>query len=302
MSKINVGGQAVIEGVMMRGPEYIATAVRKPSGEIVYKRQKISNIKNKFLKIPFLRGGVMIFDALVLGVKELTFSANQSEEEEEKQMTDKEAILTAIFSMGLGILLFMVLPSLVSTLIFKDNRLAANVLEAVFRIIFFVVYIWLISFSKDVKRVFQYHGAEHKSIYAHENELELNVGNAKGFTTLHPRCGTSFLLIVMLVAIVVFSSIDMILPVPSSLLQKIGIKVLLRVILMPLIAGISYELQRYSSRHLDNVFVKMLATPGLALQKITTKEPDEEQLEVAIVALRLALGEDVEGAREIKES
>ena len=301
MSKINVGGQAVIEGVMMRGPEYIATAVRKPSGEIVYKRQKISNIKNKFLKIPFLRGGVMIFDALVLGVKELTFSANQSEEEEEKQMTDKEAILTAIFSMGLGILLFMVLPSLVSTLIFRDNRLAANVLEAVFRIIFFVVYIWLISFSKDVKRVFQYHGAEHKSIYAHENELELNVENAKGFTTLHPRCGTSFLLIVMLVAIVVFSTIDMILPIPSSLLQKIGIKVLLRVILMPLIAGISYELQRYSSRHLDNIFVKMLATPGLALQKITTKEPDEEQLEVAIVALRLALGEDVPEAREIKE-
>ncbi|MGL5055599.1 MAG: DUF1385 domain-containing protein [Fusobacteriaceae bacterium] len=300
MSKINVGGQAVIEGVMMRGPEYIATAVRKPSGEIVYKRQKISNIKNKFLKIPFLRGGVMIFDALVLGVKELTFSANQSEEEEEKQMTDKEAILTAVFSMGLGILLFMVLPSLVSTLIFKDNRLAANVLEAVFRIIFFVLYIWLISFSKEVKRVFQYHGAEHKSIYAHENELDLNVENAKGFTTLHPRCGTSFLLIVMLVAIVVFSSIDMILPVPSSLLQKIGMKVLLRVILMPLIAGISYELQRYSSRHLDNFFVKMLATPGLALQKITTKEPDEEQLEVAIVALRLALGEEVQGAREIK--
>lgn len=299
MSKINVGGQAVIEGVMMRGPEYIATAVRKPSGEIVYKRQKISSVKNKFLKIPFIRGGVLIFDALVLGVKELTFSANQSEEEEEKQMSDKEAILTAIFSMGLGILLFMVLPSLVSTLIFKDNRLGANILEAVFRILFFVLYIWLISFSKDVKRVFQYHGAEHKSIYAHENGLELSVENAKDFTTLHPRCGTSFLLIVMLVAIVVFSSIDMILPVPKSLIEKIGVKVALRVFLMPLIAGISYELQRYSSKHLDNFFVKMLASPGLALQKITTKEPDEEQVEVAIVALKLALGEEVEGAREI---
>lgn len=299
MSRINVGGQAVIEGVMMRGPEYIATAVRKPSGEIVYKRQKISSVKNKFLKIPFIRGGVLIFDALVLGVKELTFSANQSEEEEEKQMSDKEAILTAIFSMGLGILLFMVLPSLVSTLIFKDNRLGANILEAVFRILFFVLYIWLISFSKDVKRVFQYHGAEHKSIYAHENGLELSVENAKDFTTLHPRCGTSFLLIVMLVAIVVFSSIDMILPVPKSLIEKIGVKVALRVFLMPLIAGISYELQRYSSKHLDNFFVKMLASPGLALQKITTKEPDEEQVEVAIVALKLALGEEVEGAREI---
>jgi uncharacterized protein YqhQ len=163
-----------------------------------------------------------------------------------------------------------------------------------------LLYIWLISFSKDVKRVFQYHGAEHKSIYAHENGLELNIENAKDFTTLHPRCGTSFLLIVMLVAIVVFSSIDMLLPVPASLIEKIGIKVALRVLLMPLIAGISYELQRYSSKHLDNFFVKMLASPGLALQKITTKEPDEEQIEVAIAALKLALGEEVEGAREIE--
>lgn len=300
MSRINVGGQAVIEGVMMRGPEYIATAVRKPSGEIVYKRQKISSAKNKFLKIPFIRGGVMIFDALVLGIKELTFSANQSEESEEEHLSDKEAILTAFVSMGLGILLFMVLPSMIATFIFKDNRAASNFLEALFRIVFFVLYIWLISFSKDIKRVFQYHGAEHKAIYAHENSLELTTENASKFTTLHPRCGTSFLLIVMLVAILVFSTLDLILPVPDTTVKKIFMKVFLRIIFMPLIAGISYELQRYSSRHLDNVFVKILAGPGLALQKLTTAEPDDKQLEVAITSLKLALGEEVEEVREIK--
>lgn len=299
MSRINVGGQAVIEGVMMRGPEYIATAVRKPSGEIVYKREKISQIKNKLFKIPFIRGGVMIFDALVLGVKELTFSANQSEESEEQHLSDREAVLTAIFSMGLGILLFMVLPSILATFILKDSRVGANLLEAIFRIIFFVLYIWLVSFSKEIKRVFQYHGAEHKSIYTYEDAKELTVENARGYTTLHPRCGTSFLLIVMLVSIIVFSSIDFLFPVTTTLLGKIGLKVTTRIILMPLIAGISYELQRYSSRHLENKLVKMLATPGLALQKITTIEPDDSQLEVALVALRLSLGENVEGAREI---
>lgn len=299
-NKINVGGQAVIEGVMMRGPEYLATAVRKPSGEIVYKKTRNSNAKNKILKIPFLRGGVMLFDALVLGVKELTFSANQSEEQEEEQLTDKQAIMTAIFSIGLGILLFVVLPSLISNLVFKDNRINSNILEAFIRIIFFVLYIWLISFSKEIKRVFQYHGAEHKVIYAHENNLELNVENSQKFTTLHPRCGTSFLLIVMLVSIIIFSSLDFILPVPQNLVEKIVIRVGLRVIFMPIIAGISYELQRYSSRHLDNPLVKMLAAPGLMLQKITTKEPDDSQIEVAIVALKVALGEDVENAREIE--
>lgn len=299
IEKISIGGQAVIEGVMMRSPQWLATAVRKPSGEIVYKKTKISSNRGKLAKIPFVRGAVSLFDALVLGIKELTFSANQSEAEEEQQITQKEAVMTTVVSLALGIGLFVVLPSLIGSFVFSNNKLHSNLLEAVLRLVFFIFYIWVISFSKDVKRVYEYHGAEHKSIYAYENGLELTPENAKKFTTLHPRCGTSFLLIVMLISIIVFSCMDFILPVPKDLLQKIIIKVVLRVIMMPVIAGISYELQRYSSNHLDRCWVKIVAFPGLSLQRITTKEPDLSQLEVAIVAIKAALGEKVENAREI---
>lgn len=299
VEKISIGGQAVIEGVMMRSPQWLATAVRKPSGEIVYKKTKISSNRGKLAKIPFVRGAVSLFDALVLGIKELTFSANQSEAEEEQQITQKEAVMTTVVSLALGIGLFVVLPSLIGSFVFSNNKLHSNLLEAVLRLVFFIFYIWVISFSKDVKRVYEYHGAEHKSIYAYENGLELTPENAKKFTTLHPRCGTSFLLIVMLISIIVFSCMDFILPVPKDLLQKIIIKVVLRVIMMPVIAGISYELQRYSSNHLDRCWVKIVAFPGLSLQRITTKEPDLSQLEVAIVAIKAALGEKVENAREI---
>lgn len=299
VEKISIGGQAVIEGVMMRSPQWLATAVRKPSGEIVYKKTKISSNRGKLAKIPFVRGAVSLFDALVMGIKELTFSANQSEVEEEEQITQKEAVMTTVVSLALGIGLFVVLPSLIGSFIFSNNKLHSNLLEAVLRLVFFIFYIWIISFSKDVKRVYEYHGAEHKSIYAYENGLELTPENAKKFTTLHPRCGTSFLLIVMLISIIVFSCMDFILPVPKDMVQKIIIKVVLRVIMMPVIAGISYEIQRYSSNHLDRCWVKLVAFPGLSLQRITTKEPDLDQLEVAIVAIKAALGEKVDNAREI---
>ena len=299
VEKISIGGQAVIEGVMMRSPQWLATAVRKPSGEIVYKKTKISSNRGKLAKIPFVRGAVSLFDALVMGIKELTFSANQSEVEEEEQITQKEAVMTTVVSLALGIGLFVVIPSLIGSFVFSNNKLHSNLLEAVLRLVFFIFYIWIISFSKDVKRVYEYHGAEHKSIYAYENGLELTPENAKKFTTLHPRCGTSFLLIVMLISIIVFSCMDFILPVPKDMLQKIIIKVVLRVIMMPVIAGISYEIQRYSSNHLDRCWVKLVAFPGLSLQRITTKEPDLDQLEVAIVAIKAALGEKVDNAREI---
>ena len=295
----NVGGQAVIEGVMMRNGSVLATAVRKSNGEIVYKKTFFSDKRTKFTKIPFIRGAVVLFDSLVMGIKELTFSANQSEENEEEQLSNSEAVFTTVISLALGIGLFMVLPSVVSSFIFKTNRIHANLLEALLRLTFFLIYIWGISFSKDVKRVFQYHGAEHKTIFTYENGEELTADNAKKYTTLHPRCGTSFLLIVMLTAIIVFSLMDFILPVPKTLLGRIGLKIVLRIGLMPLIAGISYELQRYSSNHLDKWWVKLLASPGLALQKITTKEPDKSQLEVAVVAMKAALGIPVENATEV---
>ncbi|MGL4935259.1 DUF1385 domain-containing protein, partial [Cetobacterium sp.] len=211
----------------------------------------------------------------------------------------KEAVMTTIVSLALGIGLFIVLPSIISSFLFKDNKIYSNLLEAGLRLAFFVLYIFLISFSKDIQRVFQYHGAEHKSIYAYEQHLELTAENAKKFTTLHPRCGTSFLLIVMFIAIIVFTGLDFILPPPSSFATKLLTKVVLRVLFMPLIAGISYELQRYTSNHLDNIFVRMIAAPGMALQKITTKEPDLDQLEVAIVAIKVVLNEPVENATEV---
>ncbi|MGL5709537.1 MAG: DUF1385 domain-containing protein [Cetobacterium sp.] len=294
----SVGGQAVIEGVMMRNADLLATAVRKPNGDIVYKKTKISKSRNKLSTIPFLRGAITLFDSLVLGVKELTLSDNQAEVEEE-QLSQKEAVMTTIVSLALGIGLFIVLPSIISSFLFKDNKIYSNLLEAGLRLAFFVLYIFLISFSKDIQRVFQYHGAEHKSIYAYEQHLELTAENAKKFTTLHPRCGTSFLLIVMFIAIIVFTGLDFILPPPSSFATKLLTKVVLRVLFMPLIAGISYELQRYTSNHLDNIFVRMIAAPGMALQKITTKEPDLDQLEVAIVAIKVVLNEPVENATEV---
>ncbi|WP_319371166.1 DUF1385 domain-containing protein [uncultured Ilyobacter sp.] len=295
---VTVGGQAVIEGVMMKGSKNLATAVRKPNGEIVYRKTDISSKTGKFSKLPFVRGSIILFNTLILGTKELTFSANQADDTEE-ELSDKELFMTVGFALLLGVGLFMVLPSAIGGFVFSGNKLSANILEAFLRLLFFVVYIWAISFSKDIKRVFQYHGAEHKSIYAFENGLELTPENAKKYTTLHPRCGTSFLLIVMLCSIFVFSIADFIIPTPATMWGRIGLKAILRILFMPVIAGLSYEFQRYTSKNLHKGWVRALASPGLLLQKITTKEPDLEQLEVAIVALRVAMGETVDNAVEV---
>src|SRR3712207_1414676 len=227
--KISIGGQAVLEGVMMRGTEFLATAVRRDTGEIVYRKRKISSRKKEFYKMPLIRGIFMLFDSLVLGVQELTFSANQSGTEKEEVLTQKEAILTTFVSLALGIGLFIVLPSFIGGFVFSENKLYANILEALIRLGGFVLYIWLLSFSKDIHRVFEYHGAEHKSIYAYENDMELTPENAKKFTTLHPRCGTSFLFIVMIVAIIIFSCIDFVVPTPETLWGKLVLKLFLRV-------------------------------------------------------------------------
>ena len=296
----SIGGQAVIEGVMMRGTECLATAVRRPSGEIVYKKTKIIGKNSSFAKKPFIRGVLMLFESLVIGVKELTFSANQAGEDDEK-LSDKEAVFTTIFSLALGIGIFIVLPSIVGSFFFPANRMYANLTEAILRLIIFIGYIWGISFSKEVGRVFEYHGAEHKSIYTYENGLELTPENAKKFTTLHPRCGTSFLFIVMFTAIIVFSVIDFMLPIPTNLFTKFLLKVVVRILLMPVIASLAYELQKYSSCHLNNPLIKLISLPGLALQKITTREPDLDELEVAMVAIKASLGQQIDNATEVFE-
>ena len=302
--KLVVGGQAVVEGVMMRGPKAIATAVRKQDGSIVYKKIVLNEKNNKWLKVPFIRGVLALYDAMVVGTKELIFASNQAGLEEEK-MNDKEIKGTVAVSILLGVGVFMVLPSFIGSHLFRENRLLANMVEASIRLVLFLGYIWGISFFKDIKRVFEYHGAEHKSIMAFEQEKELTPKNAKACTRFHPRCGTSFLLLVMFISILVFSTVDVVFStfftIPQNPILLILYKLVTRVLFVPMVAGISYELQRWTSYHLDNIFAGLIAKPGLWLQKITTSEPDESQLEVAIVALNVALGKEVNNATEVFE-
>lgn len=292
MSKcVDVGGQAVIEGVMMRAPESFVIAVRRQDNKIVVKKNKVRIDNNKFFKKPFLRGLIGLYNALVLGVKALNFSAYHSMGEGSEEVNKKDIVIALILGLGLGVLLFIFLPLLLTDLlkyifpVIGKSFLVFNAVDGVIRVIFFIAYIYIISFMKDIKRVFEYHGAEHKAIFTYENGLSLTVENAKKMSRLHPRCGTSFLLIVMIVSIFVFSLI----PKDSHFLIKLSS----RIVFLPIIAGISYEILKLSSKFKDNIFVNFLIMPGLWLQKITTREPDDSQLEVALVSLKEALGDSV---------
>ncbi len=294
LKKLNVGGQAVIEGVMMRSPNYWAIAVRKPDGNIEVKKDKLKLLseKTKFFKLPIIRGFMMLLSALVLGIKALNFSANVAMEEEEDDISDWHIYLTIIIAFGVGILVFFLAPLYITKLFNFKSYFVFNVVDGVIRIIFFLIYLAVISFFKDIKRVFEYHGAEHKAIYTYEKGEELNINNAKKYTTLHPRCGTSFLIIVFIISIFVFSLI------PKS--SPFWIKAVSRIVFIPLIAGISYEALKLSDKFKENFFVKILIMPGLWLQKITTKEPDDTQLEVAIVALKEVLNSEKEAQNDKK--
>ena len=291
--KKNIGGQAVIEGVMMCAPNKFVIAVRQPDGTIAVKRDDIKLDSNKILKKPIIRGLIGLYDALVLGIKALNFSAEKAMPEEfEKngKASKMETFFSIFLGIALGILLFLYLPLQITELskklfpIVEHSFLVFNLVDGVLRIIFFVIYLLIISQMKDIKRVFSYHGAEHKCIYAYEAGKELTVENARCMSRFHPRCGTSFLLIVLIVSIFVFSLI----PKDSHFLIKFGS----RIIFMPLIAGISYEILKLSGKHAGNVIVKILIAPGLWLQKITTREPDDAMLEVAMVSIKEALRKD----------
>jgi len=296
MDKIHVGGQAVIEGVMMRAPRSVAIAVRRPDGEIVVKRELVVPLSERFpiVKLPIIRGAVALFTSLIIGIKALNFSANEAMTEEEK---DKEGVKegggelsswalagTMTVAFGFGICLFFLFPLYLTKLmvpVIGDNNIVFNLVDGVVRVIVFLLYIWAISRMKDIQRVFQYHGAEHKSIFAFEAGEELIVENVRRFSRLHPRCGTSFLLIVMLVSIAVFSLIPKLWP--------FYLKAGSRIILLPMIAGISYEFLKWSASNENHPLVKMIIAPGLGLQRLTTREPDDSQLEVAIRSLNEAL-------------
>ena len=273
-----VGGQAVIEGVMMRGPGYTATAVREPSGSIVVQKEATTSIQDRYpiLKKPFLRGCVALYESLVIGMKALSFSAKAAGDEEE-EMSNSEIVITMIFSTLFAIALFVALPTFVVKFIpgIQDNHFILNLVEGAIRLALFLLYIWGIGLTTDIQRVFQYHGAEHKTIHAYENNLPLTVENVRIQSRLHPRCGTNFLLIVMVVSIFVFAFLGW-----PNLLERI----VSRVLLMPVVAGIAYEFIRFAGRS-ESSFVKSLVKPGLALQYMTTREPEADQIEVAIRAL-----------------
>jgi uncharacterized protein YqhQ len=289
--KINIGGQAVIEGVMMRAPRSMAIAVRRPDGEIVVKRDIVIPLSERFpmVKFPLVRGAVALFSSLVIGLKALSFSANEAAADVDKKEEISPLAMggTMVVALMFGILLFFILPLYLTRLlvpVIGDSNIVFNLVDGLIRVVVFLLYVFSISKMKDIQRVFQYHGAEHKSIFAFEAGEALTIENVRKFSRLHPRCGTSFLLIVMLVSILVFSLIPKTWP--------FYLKASSRVVLLPLIAGISYEFLKWSAKHEHSSFVRFLITPGLALQRLTTREPDDGQLEVAIRSMEEALDEN----------
>lgn len=280
------GGQAVIEGVMMRGPDAYSVAVRRPDNHIVVNRQPVNSVTGrfKFLRLPFVRGTVVLIESLVLGIRALTYSAGQQAEDEKDELTPREIALTIALALGLAVLLFIVIPTGVTHFLAgAGSGIVENLIEGVIRLAVFLAYVAAISLIPDMQRVFQYHGAEHKVINAYEAGEELVPEKVQRFSTFHPRCGTSFLLLVMLVAILVFSVLGK---------QVLWWRVVSRILLLPVVAGISYEVLKISGRYQDSLICRLICVPGMWLQKMTTREPVDGQVEVAIKALKAVLAKE----------
>lgn len=283
--KITIGGQAVIEGVMMRGPELTATAVRTPEGKIETNSRPVNSISDRYpvLKKPLLRGCVSLIESLVIGIRSLGYSAQMAGEEEE-QLSDRELAGTIIFAFVMAAILFIAIPTGAAKLFHSitEDPVFLNLMEGLLRLFIFIAYIVGISRMKDIQRVFQYHGAEHKTIACFEAGEALTVENAMKHTRFHKRCGTSFLLIVMLVSIFVFAFLGW-----PSLIERIAS----RIVLLPVVAGISYEIIRFSANS-DNCILGWAVKPGLWLQRLTTREPEPDMLEVAIESAKAVLPAD----------
>jgi len=291
--KVTYGGQAVIEGVMMRGPHNVAIAVRKPDNDIIVEERPVNSITKKlpFLKLPFFRGTIMLFESLIIGIQALTFSASQAAADEEEQLSPLEMTLTVGVAVILGILLFIVTPTSAARLLYSlESVVLINFLEGLLRIGIFLVYVLAISRMKDIQRVFQYHGAEHKVISTFEANEKLTVENARKYSQLHPRCGTSFLLIVMVIMVFIFSFLGK---------QDLLMRIVSRILLLPVVAGVSYEVLKLSGKYCNSPLMKIIITPGLWLQKLTTREPDDSQLEVAIASLKSVLAKEEMSPEEL---
>lgn len=275
------GGQAVIEGVLMRGKSAVAMANRAPNNEIIIHHEQLSGFySSKLTKIPFLRGLIGLWDALGLGIRYLTLSANVQTGEDEK-IEGPMLYLTMAVSMIFAIGLFFLAPALVSALIARFVEMSpwvGNLLEGVFRLVMLIVYLWAIGKMPDIKRVFMYHGAEHKTINAYEDGAELNVENVVSYSLQHPRCGTSFVLTLVILSILLFSLFG---PLPLHW------RLVSRIFMIPILAGLAYEYIRWVSKHLENPVIRLLIKPNLALQNMTTREPSKDMLEVSIKAFNL---------------
>jgi uncharacterized protein YqhQ len=304
----SVGGQAVIEGVMMRSPRRIATAVRKPDKRILTKTEPYIALskRHKLLNIPVVRGALSFFEMLIIGIKALNFSADVALEESQRaekgadwQRTRGERIKdglilvgTVVLALGLAVCVFFALPLFLTDILgLSKSAILFNVIAGIIRAGLFLAYLWGISRWREIKRILEYHGAEHKSIYAFESGEELTVKAVRKYSTHHPRCGTSFLLIVVILAIVLFAVADTIVQMQLGHKPTLLQRFITHFSLLPILGGVSYELLKLSGRKRDKKYVQWLSAPGLWLQRITTQEPDDNQLEVAIVALKNALEE-----------
>src|SRR5690554_3247555 len=315
-----IGGQAVIEGVVMRGPTYLSTAIRRKDSSIEVKKEKFISItkRNRFLGWPVIRGFVSLIEVLIIGLKTLQFSAERAELDEKleaekrkrekqedvnsnkkaksrkKEKTGKknenlEMFMAIAFAFILAFVIFTYLPYQIAYLLnLSRESLYFNLFTGIVRILFFLAYVKLISLMKDIKRIFQYHGAEHKTVHAYENQVNLDPENVDRYTTIHPRCGTSYVFLVLLVSILVFSILD---TIYTALWGEpaLFVRIFYHLLFVPLISGLSYEVLKLSGKRINNPLIRLLTLPGRMLQKITTQSPDIEQLEVAIVALESAL-------------
>lgn len=294
-NKFYYGGQAVIEGVMMRGKRYWAIAVRKTNSEVTLKHGDVQSITSKYpiLGKPLIRGSVALIESLVMGMRSLTYSANQFAEEEEEELTTKDLVLTIAFAFLLTVGLFIMLPAFIIRNIQEliTNDFVLNLLEGAIKIGFFILYIIGISFMKDIRRVFQYHGAEHKAINCYEAGEELTVENVQKHSPIHARCGTNFMLIVLFMSAFIFTFFGR----PPFLL-RVG----LHLAILPIVAGLSYEIIRKAGQDDCHPIFKWIAAPGKALQYLTTREPDGDQIEVAIEALKAVVEMDAAHHEEKK--
>lgn len=316
----SIGGQAVIEGVMMRSPNAFVVAVRKPDGKIRLRRDQWFGFSQRwnFLRKPFFRGIIMLVETMANGIVSLNYSANIAMDEEmkeealkkgktleqyeaekkKKEKIDWATFFTIATSFAFGIGLFVFVPHAATagldklfTLNWDLDGFAFHFVDGVIKAFIFIMYIWLIGFIPDIRRVFQYHGAEHKSISTFENGEELNVENAKKYTTLHPRCGTSFIFFLLFISIIIFSVLFTIIPIGQGLplVLKHVTAVVVKIFFMIPVAGISYEIIKMAGKYPNNTACKTLSVPGMMLQKLTTKEPDDEQLEVALSSIKAVL-------------